>query len=198
MSAQPANSGMPLLAALEVVASARRDEVVVTTMGSAREWPKLSQHALDFHYLPSAMGQSPMIALGIALAQPRRRVIAFTGDGSMLMNLGCLVTIAAAEAKNLTVIVLNNRRYEVTGGQKTAAASTEVDFAALAAAAGIAVTRRFSVLEAWQREWEATRDAAGPALIALDVATVGEEYHLVVPGPMRPRIVAFRAALAAR
>ncbi len=198
MSEQPANHGMPLLAALEVVASARRDEVVVTTMGSAREWPKLSQHPLDFHYLPSAMGQSPMIALGIALAQPRRRVIAFTGDGSMLMNLGCLVTIAAAGAKNLTVIVLNNRRYEVTGGQKTAAASTDADFAALAAAAGMAVTRRFSNLEEWQRDWEALRDAAGPALIALDVATVGEEYHLVVPGPMRPRIAAFRAALGAR
>lgn len=196
MTTRLSTARMPLLAALEVVAAKRRDEVVVTTMGSAREWPKLSQHPLDFHYLPSAMGQSPMIALGIALAQPKRRVIAFTGDGSLLMNLGCLATIAASGAKNLIVVVLNNRCYEVTGGQKTTAALADVDFAALAAAAGIPVTRRFRVLDEWKREWNGLSDAEGSALMALDVATVGKEYHLVVPGPMRPRVAAFRAALA--
>src|SRR5581483_1995009 len=95
---------MPLLPALEVVASLRREEIVVTTMGSAREWPKLSGHALDFHYLPSAMGQAPMLGLGLALAQPSREVMAFNGDGCMLMNLGCLVTIAASGATNFTLI----------------------------------------------------------------------------------------------
>lgn len=50
---------MPLIPALQVLADVRRDQIVVTTMGSAREWPKLSQHALDFQYLPSAMGHAP-------------------------------------------------------------------------------------------------------------------------------------------
>ncbi len=55
---------MPLAAALEVLAQRRADEIVVTTMGSAREWPKHSQHPLDFQYLPSAMGHAPMLGSG--------------------------------------------------------------------------------------------------------------------------------------
>lgn len=195
MGDESPRNAMPLLAALEVVAQSRRDEIVVTTMGSAREWPKLSRHPLDFHYLPSAMGQSPMIALGLALAQPERSVIAFTGDGSLLMNLGCLVTIASAGPKNLTVILLNNGLYEVTGGQTTAGAVARVDFAGLAASAGIATTFHTGDLGVWQRRWPELQTAAGPTFIALDVAPVGDDYQLVVPGPMRPRIAAFFAAL---
>ncbi len=123
---------MPLVPALEVVRDLRREQIVVTTMGSAREWPKLSRHGLDFHYVPSAMGQAPLLALGLALAQPGREVICFNGDGCMLMNLGALVTIAASKARNLSLIVLENGVYEVTGGQQTAASTTRVDFAALA------------------------------------------------------------------
>src|SRR5947209_7880030 len=104
---------MPLTDALRVVMNLRRDEIVVTTMGSAREWPKLAQHPLDFHYVPSAMGHAPMVGLGLALAQPTRQVIAFNGDGCMSMSLGCLVTIVASGAKNLTLIVLDNGIYEV-------------------------------------------------------------------------------------
>src|SRR5262245_33603291 len=111
---------MPLLAALQVLHELRRDEIVVTTMGSAREWPKLGEHPLDFQYLPSAMGHAPMLGLGLALAQPSREVIAFNGDGGMLMSLGCLVTVAASGATNITVVVLDNGLYEVTGGQRTA------------------------------------------------------------------------------
>src|ERR1700683_4921301 len=84
---------MPFVPALEVIRGLRTDQIVVPTMGTVREWPRLSQHPLDFHYIPSAMGQSSTIALGLALAQPERQVIAFTGDGSLLMNLGVLITI---------------------------------------------------------------------------------------------------------
>src|SRR5580704_11862629 len=119
---------MPLVPALEVVRDRRRDQIVVTTMGSAREWPRLSQHPLDFHYIPSAMGHAPMLALGLALAQPARETIVLNGDGCTLMSLGCLVTIVASGAKNLTLILLENGVYEVTGGQGTAAAQAHVDF----------------------------------------------------------------------
>src|SRR2546421_140381 len=106
LSTEPAR--MSLVAALEVVLRLRINQIVVTTMGTAREWPRLSNHPLDFHYIPSGMGQAPSIGLGLALAQPEREVIVFTGDGSLLMNLGCLVTLAASGAQNITLIVLDN------------------------------------------------------------------------------------------
>ena len=77
----------------EVIARHRTDEIVVTTMSSYRDWPPLSTRPeLDFNYLPSAMSHAPDIGLGLALSRPERRVIVLNGDGSLVMNLGCLVT----------------------------------------------------------------------------------------------------------
>ena len=77
-------------------ARVRRDDVVVTTMAPARDWMTLPQQPLDLVFVPSAMGHATSIGLGLALAQPKRRVIVCNGDGSMLMNLGSLVSIAGA------------------------------------------------------------------------------------------------------
>ena len=93
--------------ALEVVARHRRDCVVVTTMTSVGIWPGLSDKPLDFAYMPSAMGQAPGIGLGLALARPGRGVIVLNGDGCTLMNLGCLVTLAAHPAAVYLVILDN-------------------------------------------------------------------------------------------
>lgn len=187
---------MRLLPALEVLAALRHDEIVVTTMGAAREWPKLSQHPLDLHYLPSAMGQAPLVGLGLALARPIREVIVLNGDGCMLMNLGCLVTIAAARAANLTLIVLENGIYEVTGGQTTAAAGgAGIDFAAVARAAGIASTFMFDDLSAWQSGAATVLRSPGPRFVCLRVAPVGADYQLPTMPPMTERLTAFRAAL---
>ena len=111
-------------------------------MGSAREWPKLSRHALDFHYIPSAMDRRRCWAW-TGLGSTHAKVIAFNGDGCTLMNLGCLVTIVASGAKNLTLIVLDNGVYEVTGGQATAGSTARTDFAAIARAAGFASVAAF-------------------------------------------------------
>jgi sulfopyruvate decarboxylase subunit beta len=194
--AEPAtiHDGMPLVRALEVVRDLRRHEIVVTTMGAAREWPRLAQHPLDFHYIPSAMGHAPMLALGLALAQPAREVIAFNGDGCMLMSLGCLVTIVASGARNLTLIVLENGVYEVTGGQRTAAAQSHVDFAAAARAAGFASIARFSDLDAWRAGASQALALPGPRFILLQVARV-VDYELSSPGPLKERIARFRTAL---
>ncbi len=154
---------MPLVPALEVLRNRRRDEIVVTTMGSAREWPRFSQNPLDFHYLPSAMGHAPMLALGLALARPDREVIAFNGDGCMLMSLGCLVTIVASGAQNLTLVVLENGVYEVTGGQHTAGAAARVDFVGAARASGFASVARFTDLNVWQSRRSRGAGSAGPA-----------------------------------
>ena len=111
--------GIPLPAALQTLVDARQDDqVVVTSMGATREWPKLSQHPLDFHYVPSTMGGVVPLGLGLAMSQPQRGVFVFVGDGSLVMSLGCLISVAANPVENLTVILLDNGVYEVTGGQK--------------------------------------------------------------------------------
>src|SRR5579859_6546220 len=80
--------------ALEVLAAHRRHEqVVVSTMGSVAIWPKLSDNPRDFHYLPSSMGQGVPLGLGLCLAKPGLSAIVLVGDGGLLMNLGCLVTV---------------------------------------------------------------------------------------------------------
>ena len=71
MNSMTQSHRMPLVPALQVLADLRREQIVVTTMGSAREWPKLSRHALDFHYVPSAMGQAPMLGLGLGAGSAR-------------------------------------------------------------------------------------------------------------------------------
>jgi thiamine pyrophosphate-dependent acetolactate synthase large subunit-like protein len=163
-------------------------------MGSAREWPKLSEHPLDFQYLPSAMGHAPMLGLGMAMAQPRREVIVLNGDGCMLMSLGCLATIAASGVRNFTLIVLENGLYEVTGGQQTAGSAARVDFAGLAKGAGIASLSSFDDLATWRAGARAALDLPGPRFIVLSVEPV-DEYALPTPTPIVDRIAAFVAAL---
>lgn len=120
---------------LAPLAAHRREEVVVTCMGVTRPWGRISNHDLDFASADSAMGHTADLALGIALAQPSRRVVCLNGDGSMLMNLGTLVTIAESGAKNMVLFVLENGTYEITGNQPVPGAG-RVDFPGLARAAG--------------------------------------------------------------
>ena len=90
-------------------------------------------------YLWGAMGGAAMIGLGLALAQPSRRVLVLTGDGEMLMGMGSLATIAAAGASNLAIAVLDNARFGETGSQHSHTALT-TDLAAVAAACGWTAT----------------------------------------------------------
>jgi hypothetical protein len=101
--------GMPLTDSLEVLREMRRDDdVVLTVMGTAREWMAMGQlHPLDWVYVPSSMGQAPSLGLGMALAQPDKQIIVCNGDGCMLMNLGALVTITA-QAPSFTSILLQS------------------------------------------------------------------------------------------
>jgi len=117
------------------LARMRSDEVVVTCMSVTRPWGRVSDHDLDFASADSAMGHTADLALGIAIAQPRRRVICLNGDGSMLMTLGTLVTIVESGATNLVLFVLVNESYEITGNQPIPGAH-RVDFPGLARAAG--------------------------------------------------------------
>ncbi|MCX7378521.1 MAG: thiamine pyrophosphate-dependent enzyme [Alphaproteobacteria bacterium] len=88
-------------------------------------------------YMLGSMGLAIPIALGVAIAQPQRKVIALEGDGSLLMMLGCLATVGARQPKNLIMVIMDNGAYEITGGQTTASAQG-TDLAAVARATGIA------------------------------------------------------------
>ncbi|MDB4877798.1 MAG: thiamine pyrophosphate TPP-binding protein [Gemmatimonadetes bacterium] len=172
---------MPEKDALVAIHGARGPrDVVITTMCAARDWMTLPQQPLDLVFVPSAMGHATSVGLGLALAQPDRRVIVCNGDGSMLMNLGSLVSIAGAGARNLVVALFDNGVYEVTGSQPTPAPGC-VDFAAIARGAGFESVFEFSHLESWQTNVHRTLTCPGPTFIWLRV-----EPAVGVPGPRSP------------
>jgi sulfopyruvate decarboxylase subunit beta len=123
-------------ACLEKLAARRRHEIVVTTMSIAAPWARLSDGPLDFAMVESSMGQAPPFALGLALAQPLRRVILLNGDGSTLMCLGTLVTIAQNLPDNLTMVIAENGTYEVIGNYPIPGAG-HVNFEMLSRGAGL-------------------------------------------------------------
>ena len=124
----------------------RGDILVVAGLGSsAWDCTAAGDHPLTFP-LWGAMGSACMIGLGLALAQPRRRVLVVTGDGEMLMGPGSLATVAVQRPGNLAIVVLDNERYGETGMQKTHTAYG-TDLAAIAIACGFAkaeIVRRAS------------------------------------------------------
>lgn len=189
---------MPLREAVAVVRQARgARDVVIPSMGTAREWMALgSPDPLDFVYVPSAMGHATSLGLGLALAQPGRRVIVLSGDGSLLMNLGSLVTIAGEAPANLVVVVFVNGVYEVTGAQATPAAGHAVDYAALARASGIPRVFHWSTLAEWQAGCAEALGATGPVLVVLDVDPVPGAVGPRSPGPTRDRGARFRDAVS--
>jgi thiamine pyrophosphate-dependent acetolactate synthase large subunit-like protein len=99
--------------------SGRKDLLVVAGLGStAWDITAAGDSPLNFP-MWGAMGQAAMMGLGLALAQPKRRVLVITGDGEMLMGMGSLATIGVQQPANLTVVVIDNERYGETGMQET-------------------------------------------------------------------------------
>ncbi len=181
--------------ALEVLACVRGEQVVVTTMGSVAIWPQLSDSPLDFHYLPSSMGQGVPLGLGLCFSQPGRGVIVLTGDGGLLMNLGCLVTAAQFRVP-LYIVLIDNGLYEVTGGQAVANAS-HTDFATIARGAGIP-----RVYDCGSRaEWETVAGEAitgsGPVFVCLKVQGELGKPTPTAPRPMAEQVARLRSALGA-
>jgi sulfopyruvate decarboxylase subunit beta len=191
--------------ALAPLAARRTSEVVVTTMGIVRPWAKHSTHELDFASADSAMGHAADLAIGIALAQPERKVICLNGDGSMLMTLGTLVTAVSNGAHNLVLFVIQNETYEITGNQPIPGAG-RVDFAGLARAAGFARTYSFDDPASYAAAVPEILALPGPTLVALRVAP-GHEAPLAREGKetapylrlsARDEVRRFRRAITAR
>ncbi len=166
---------------LQKLAAARTDEVVVTTMSVAMPWAAHSDGPLDFAHVESAMGHAADFALGLALAQPERRVLCINGDGSTLMSLGVLVTLAQHPAKNLTLIITENGTYEVTGSQPVPGAGF-IDYQTLCRGAGLERVYTIDNDEDFTAKLDQHFNEEGPVVFIWKIARADEP----VPKPAKP------------
>ena len=152
---------------LRVLARHRGDAIVVATYQAAFDWMQIAPSPLNYVSI-GAMGQASSHALGLALGLPSRRVIVLDGDGSLLMNLGSLVTIAAAAPANLIHFVCENSCYEANGSHPLPNAAT-IDFPGLARAAGIPHVAAFDTLAGFEAALPDLLNLTGPVFVALRI-----------------------------
>ncbi len=159
------------------ILASRGDALVVTGLG-APTWDAAAAGdcALNF-YTWGGMGCAAMVGLGLALAQPKRRVIVITGDGEMLMALGALATIAAQQPRNLSIVVMDNEHYGETGMQVTHT-GLGTDIAGMAKAAGFRATQTVYTM-AELKTWIPKIYGAGPVFV--DAKVITERAALVLP-----------------
>ncbi len=150
----------------QILARHVRDEIVVPVYQAAQEWHAIRPDYALTYYSIGAMGQASSIALGFALARPDKRVIVLDGDGSLLMNLGSLVTIASQKPANLLHFVCGNGMYEANGGHPIPGRD-QLSFAALARAAGYVKADEISTLDAFEAKIGGLLKEPGPVLVDL-------------------------------
>jgi phosphonopyruvate decarboxylase len=157
---------MERLDLFHALAAVRRDEIVITTMTATLQWPLVSRHELDFDFLAFGMGHASDFGLGLALARPERKVVVLKGDGGLLMSLGSLVSMGRYGPPNLLVLLMENRGFEMTGGQDFA---PDVDFVTLARGAGIEKAERIEDLAGVESELPRLLTEPGPHFVVLPV-----------------------------
>jgi thiamine pyrophosphate-dependent acetolactate synthase large subunit-like protein len=136
----------------------RQDEAVIGGIGYTNFdlWAASGGKRQQNFYMLGSMGLAVPIAMGVAIAQPKRKVFALEGDGSILMQLGSLSTVAARGLQNLCVIIMDNGAYQITGGQKTMT-DQGADIVGIAQASGL-------VQSAWAADEDAFVELVGRAL----------------------------------
>jgi thiamine pyrophosphate-dependent acetolactate synthase large subunit-like protein len=142
------------------------DQIVVATYSSAFEWLGIMDRPLNYFSI-GAMGLDSSHGLGLALGRPDKRVIVLQGDGSLLMNLGSLVTIAAAAPRNLVHFVCQNDTYEANGSHPLPMAP--IDFCGHARAAGYPHCHDFAELGAFESNVARIVEQDGPVFVTLRV-----------------------------
>jgi thiamine pyrophosphate-dependent acetolactate synthase large subunit-like protein len=152
---------MTSLDAIRAIVTAAGDEPIVASLGHpAYDLFAAGDRPANF-YTWGSMGLASSIGLGLAVAQPDRRVYVVDGDGSLLMNLGSLATIGWQRPANLIVVVLDNAKYATTGGQDTATAHG-VDLEAAARAMGLAQSATVTSVDALGKVLAHARESSGP------------------------------------
>ena len=160
----------------------RGDAIVVTAMTQSKFWKEASDRPeLDIP-TNNSMGKVSSIAFGIALGAPDRKVIALDGDGSLIMNMGSLVTVGNKSPKNFVHVVYDNGVYAITGGQPVPNAG-KVSFMTLARGAGYASAFEFEDLEEFATSLDRLMSATGPVLVSLKTEPEVEN----TPLNLRPR-----------
>lgn len=149
------------------LAELRDDAIVVSTYMSAFEWMKAAPNPLNFISV-GAMGQASSHGLGLALGLPDHKIIVLDGDGSLLMNLPSLVTVAEAAPKNLVHFVVENGCYEANGSHPIPGQG-RVDFAGLARAAGYREVFSFEGLNQFGADLPDVLSRPGPVFVVLKV-----------------------------
>jgi phosphonopyruvate decarboxylase len=152
------------------------DAIVIPVYSSAFDWLEVAPRDLNF-YSFGAMGLGSSCGLGFALGRPDRQVVVLDGDGSLLMNLGSLVTIGAAAPKNLVHFVCRNGTYEANGGHPIPHAG--VDFEGLARAAGYRACHAFSELASFEQRVGDVLAQEGPvfATLAVEKGALSPEFN---------------------
>lgn len=159
--------------ALRLLAAHCPDEIVVPVYQSAFDWMKIRPHELNYLCI-GAMGQASSHALGLALGCTDEKVLVLDGDGSLLMNLGSLITIGSCAPENLWHFVLNNGIYEVNGDFPIPG-ELETDFSSIATAAGFPRSYNFDDIEKFRKGLPEVLAGSGPVFVCLKVIC-GEHY----------------------
>jgi len=177
---------MKRIDALQAIYPDLEKSVVVTIMGAVAAELQSIGHRPNFFYLQHAMGLASSLGLGIALARPEAQVIVIDGDGSVLMNLGGLSTMARYRPRNLLHVVFDNESLLSVGGFPTAT-STGTDLAGVAAAAGVPRTATVRDLDAFRREFTGALAAHDLATIVAKVDATGPKAFLTDLGLLENR-----------
>jgi sulfopyruvate decarboxylase subunit beta len=182
--------------ALQAIYPEVKGQIVVTIMGAVAVELYTLGHRHNFFYLEHAMGLASSMGLGIAVAMPRHKVVVIDGDGSLLMNLGTLVTIGEIAPKNLFHFVFENGTYEANGGHPIPGRD-QVDFAGFARSAGWRAVHEFADLNIFEQRIGALLAEPGPLFVDLKVVPSGpqERDYTRLHGPHVRK--AFRDALGA-
>ena len=151
--------------------------IVVTIMGAVAAELQSVGHRPNFFYLQHAMGLASSVGLGIALSKPNSSVIVLDGDGSILMNLGGLTTLARYRPKNLVHIVFDNESLLSVGGFPTATA-TGSDIAGIAKAAGVPHTMTVRTAEEFTKAFKEAAAAKDLTTIVAKVEAVGPTAYV--------------------
>jgi phosphonopyruvate decarboxylase len=153
---------------MKTIDKLRGDAVVVPVFRANVAWSRVTSNVRRDIPVGGAMGKASSVALGLALAQPNTKVILFDGDGSLLMNLGSLVTVANKAPKNLYHFVMDNGVYATTGGQDVPGVGM-TEYADMAKAAGYAHTYEFDDLEDFVTRAEEVFNQEGPVFVTARV-----------------------------
>jgi sulfopyruvate decarboxylase subunit beta len=165
--------------ALKAIYPELEGRAVVTIMGAVAAELHSLGHRESFFYLEHAMGLASSMGLGVALARPELDVVVLDGDGSILMNLGSLTTMARYRPPNLVHVVFDNEVLLSVGKSFTTATATGSDVAAIAAAAGVPVTGTYRDPAAFAGAFREALGGSGPATLVAKVDPSGPASYFI-------------------